>query len=317
MKKRILGKSGIEVSPICFGGNVLGWTADESMSFRILDAFVETGFNFIDTADIYSSWVPGNKGGESETILGNWMKARGNRSSLVIATKVGGHGTGPGNRGLDPAHIIQNVEKSLQRLQTDHIDLYQSHLDDVRTPVEATLQAYSKLVEQGKVRIIGASNFTVQRMQQSLEESEKHSFPSYQTLQPLYNLYDRKVFEEELAPFCVENEIAVINYFALCSGFLTGKYRSKADLNQSPRGERIERCLNERGFQILKALDVVSKEYQTTPAVISLAWLLAKPAVTAPIASASSPEQWKELAKAVEISLDGNTIAFLDWKSED
>jgi aryl-alcohol dehydrogenase-like predicted oxidoreductase len=317
VKKRTLGKSGIEVSPICFGGNVLGWTADEVMSFKILDAFVATGYNFIDTADIYSYWAPGNSGGESERILGNWMKARGNRASLIIATKVGGHGTGPDNRGLDAAHILQNVEASLKRLQTDYIDLYQSHLDDVRTPMEETLEAYSKLVRQGKVRIIGASNFTASRMSEASGISRKYGFPFYETLQPMYNLYDRNVFEEDLEPYCVNNGIAVISYFALCSGFLTGKYRSKSDLTKSQRGDRIERCLNARGYRILEALDRVSEDYHSSPAIISLAWLLARSSITAPIASASTPQQWMELAKASEISLRKDTVDYLNTESRE
>ncbi len=315
MEKRILGKTGIEVAPICFGGNVLGWTADEPTSFKILDAFVATGFNFIDTADIYSFWAPGNSGGESERVLGNWMKVRGNRPDLIIATKVGGQGTGPDNRGLDPAHILRTVEESLKRLQTDYIDLYQSHLDDAQTPMEDTLGAYSKLVDQGKVRFIGASNYTVPRMKQALRISDEQGYPQYHTLQPMYNLYDRNVFENELEPFCLENKIAVMSYFGLCSGFLTGKYRSKTDLGKSQRGDRIARCLNQRGFRILDALDTVSNEYASTPAVISLAWLLARPSVTTPIASASSPEQWMELAKAAGLRLRPETIEYLNKAS--
>ena len=274
MKKRPLGNSGIEVAPLAFGGNVFGWTIDEKQSFRLLDAFLAAGFNLIDTADVYSRWVPGNKGGESETIIGNWMRLRGNRDKVIVATKVG-HDIGQGKKDLSEKHILQAVEKSLQRLQTDYIDLYQSHYDDPPTPVAETLEAYAKLVKEGKVRLIGASNFTPERLLRSLEASKQHGYPSYQTLQPLYNLYDREVFEKELEPICVEHGIGVISYYSLASGFLTGKYRSEEDLSKSARGAGNKKYLNEKGFRILSALDKVAEKFKSTPASISIAWLLA------------------------------------------
>jgi aryl-alcohol dehydrogenase-like predicted oxidoreductase len=317
MKNRNLGKSGIQVSPLCFGGNVFGWTADEQTSFKLLDAFTETGFNFIDTADIYSMWVPGNSGGESERIIGKWMKERNNRSKVIVATKVGGgQEAGKGLGGLKPDYIMRRVEESLKRLQTDYIDLYQSHVDDLDTPMEQTLQTYAQLIKQGKVRAIGASNYTAERLSASQALSEKFGYPAYQCLQPLYNLCDRKEFETELAPYCLENKISVNNYYSLASGFLTGKYRSEADLSQSPRGYRVKGYLTERGFRILKALDEVSKHQNTTPAAVSLAWLLSRPAITSPIVSATGVKQWKELVKATELVLEPASIELLNEASE-
>ncbi|GGE94014.1 aldo/keto reductase [Hymenobacter cavernae] len=303
MEKRELGKSGLQVAPWAFGGNVFGWTIDESTSFNLLDAFVDAGFNFIDTADVYSAWVPGNKGGESEAIIGNWLKQRGNREQLIIATKVGSE-MGPDKKGLSPKYIRQAVEDSLRRLQTDYIDLYQSHRDDPNTPQEETLQVYAELIKEGKVRAIGASNFTADRLRSALEISQQHGLPRYETLQPDYNLYDRADFEKELEPLCLEQNLGVINYFALASGFLTGKYRSEEDFQKSQRGGGMKKYLNDRGFRILKALDEVAERYNATPAEVSLAWLIARPSITAPIASATKIEQLQDLAKAAELSLD-------------
>lgn len=315
MEKRQLGKSDLHVAPLTLGGNVFGWTLDEKKSFEILDAFLAAGFNFIDTADVYSRWAPGNQGGESETILGKWMKERGNRHQVILATKVGAD-MGQGRRDLSEKYITKAVESSLARLQTDYIDLYQSHFDDPDTPVEETLATYTKLVKEGKVRLIGASNFSPERLVESIEASKKHGYATYQTLQPLYNLYDREVFEKELEPLCIKHSLGVINYYALASGFLTGKYRSEADLAKSARGAGNKKYLNERGFTILAALDEVAREYNTTPASISLAWLLARPSVTAPIASATSLDQLKSLIGATELTLDGATILMLNEASE-
>src|SRR6185369_13730862 len=262
MEKRRLGKSDLHVAPLCFGGNVFGWTADEAVSFALLDAFVAAGFNFIDTADVYSKWAPGHHGGESETILGDWLKRRGKRDDVVIATKVGSE-MGPGKKGLSKAYIARAVEESLRRLGTDYIDLYQSHRDDPETPVEETLEAYGALIKAGKVRAIGASNFTAERLAASLEASAKYGLPRYETLQPEYNLVARE-FERELAPLCRRHGLGVIPYYGLASGFLTGKYRDKADLKQSPRGEDVEAYLNDRGFKVLDALDAIAERRAAT-----------------------------------------------------
>lgn len=315
MERKKLGSSGIEVAPLAFGGNVFGWTLNEKSSMEILDAFAEAGFNFIDTADVYSRWAPGNQGGESETIIGKWMKERNNRSNVIIATK-GGADMGQGRRDLSKKYILQAAENSLKRLQTDYIDLYQSHYDDLDTPVEETLEAYAQLVKQGKVRIIGASNFTPARLIQSIEASKEHGLPMYQTLQPLYNLYDREVFEKELEPLCLEHSIGVINYYALASGFLTGKYRNESDLRKSIRGEANKKYLNRKGLSILEALDQVSRQYNSNPASVSIAWLLARPSVTAPIASATSLEQLDALIGATRLKLDPAAIALLNKASE-
>lgn len=302
MQKRSLGNSGLQVAPWAFGGNVFGWTVDEANSFAILDHFVDAGFNFIDTADIYSKWIPGNQGGESETILGNWMNSRGNRSQVIIATKLGGE-MGPGKKGLSKKYIFQAVENSLNRLQTDYIDLYQSHYDDPDTPMEETLEAYGELIKQGKVRAIGASNFDLPRLEKSIQISHDLKIPRYESLQPLYNLYDRAGYESTFEPLVLKTGIGVIPYFSLASGFLTGKYRSEADLSKSPRGEGNRKYLNERGFKILAALDEVAAQYNATPAQISLAWLIARPGITAPIASATDLNQLKDLIKAAQLDL--------------
>lgn len=314
MKKRKLGRSGLEVSPICFGGNVFGWTLDEPTSFEILDAFVAAGGNFIDTADVYSRWIPGNQGGESEMILGKWLKQRHNRDQVIIATKVG-NDMGPNGKGLSRKHILQAVEDSLDRLQTDYIDLYQSHIDEESTPLEETLETYAELCRQGKVRAIGASNYSAARLLQAWQISQQHEYPCYESLQPLYNLYDRAEYEQELEPLCLERKIGVISYFSLASGFLSGKYRSDKDLSDSSRAGYVNKYLNARGFRILEAIDEVAKMHDTTPTTISLAWLLARPSITAPIVSATKVEQLNEIIKAVELKLDPDSINLLDQAS--
>ena len=314
MANRTLGNSGIEVAPLAFGGNVFGWTADEARSFELLDGFTAAGFNLIDTADVYSKWVPGNTGGDSEKIIGKWLASRGNRDKVVIATKVGME-LGPDKKGLSKEYIFRAVEDSLTRLQTDYIDLYQSHRDDEETPQEETLSAYAELVKQGKVRAIGASNFKATRLAEALEISEKNGFPRYETLQPEYNLYERAGFEAELEPLVLKHNIGVINYFSLASGFLTGKYRSEEDLSKSPRGQGVQKYLNERGFGILKALDEVSAKHASTPARVAIAWLIARPSVTAPIASATSLEQLTDLVESTKLTLDTGDIARLDAAS--
>ena len=273
MKLRKLGISGLEVSPLVFGGNVFGWTVDEAESFRLLDAFVGAGFNFIDTADVYSKWAPGNHGGESETIMGNWLKSRANRPKVVIATKVGIE-MGPEKKGLSKAYILRAVEDSLTRLQTDYIDLYQSHTDDKETPLAETLEAFAQLVKEGKVRAIGASNYSAERLAEALQVSKQSGLPSYQSLQPNYNLYDRADYEAKPEGVCQSNGLGVIPYFSLASGFLTGKYRSEADLAASKRGQFVKKYLNDRGFRILRALDKVAKDVHSTPSQVSLAWLM-------------------------------------------
>ena len=314
MNKRQLGRSGLQVAPLALGGNVFGWTSDEATSFQVLDGFVGAGFNLVDTADIYSRWAPGNEGGESETIIGKWLKSRGHRDKVVIATKVGGD-MGQGRKDISKKYILSAVENSLRRLQTDYIDLYQSHWDDDRTPVEETLEAYGQLIKEGKVRAIGASNFTPARLRASLEASVQHGYPRYETIQPQYNLYDRQEFEKELAPICKEYEVGVISYYSLARGFLTGKYRSEADLTKSVRGGGIKPYLNERGFRILAALDEVAAQYKTTPASVAIAWVIARPLVTAPISSATSTAQLTDLIQAAALSLDAASIAVLDKAS--
>ena len=311
MEKRRLGKSDITVAPLCLGGNVFGWTADEEASFAILDGFLDTGFNFIDTADVYSKWAPGHHGGESETIIGDWLKRRGKRDDVVIATK-GGSEMGPGKKGLSKGYIARAVDESLRRLNTDYIDLYQSHRDDEDTPVEETLEAYGTLIKAGKVRAIGASNFTPARLAASLQASAKHGLPRYETLQPEYNLMVR-AFEQELAPLCEREGLSVIPYFGLASGFLTGKYRGKADLKKSARGEDVDGYLNERGFRVLAALDAIAERRDATPAQAALAWLMTR--ITAPIASATSVKQLGDLVASARLKLEPADIAALDAAS--
>ncbi len=311
---RELGNSGLTVSPICFGGNVFGWTADESTSFRLLDAFFDAGFNFIDTADVYSKWVPGNRGGESETIVGKWLKRSRKRSNVILATKVGLE-MGPGQKGLSRDYSQRAVEASLTRLQTDYIDLYQSHTDDLETPLEETLGTYAQLIQQGKVRVIGASNYKAGRLTEALNVSKDHGYPAYASLQPLYNLYDRAGYEIDLESVCEEHGLGVIPYYSLAAGFLTGKYRSESDLGDKARSGTVKKYLNDRGLRILQAVDEVSKQYGATPARVSLAWLMARPSITAPIASATSLEQLNDLLQAAELKLDSSAIEKLNEAS--
>lgn len=317
MERQQLGKTDLQVAPITFGGNVFGWTVDEKRSFELLDAFKAEGFNFIDTADSYSRWVPGHQGGESEKIIGNWMRQKGTRQQMIIATKVGSD-MGNGKMGLRKKHILEAVEESLKRLQTDYIDLFQTHFDEESTPVHETLEAYDQLVKQGKVRWIGASNMSADRLQESLDTSIDKGLVQYRTLQPLYNLYDRELFEMETEQICLHDKLGVLNYFSLASGFLTGKYRSKDDLDKSTRGPGIQKYLNPRGFRILEALDQVSEQYNTDQATVALAWLLKRPSITAPIVSATSLGQLKSILKAPELNLDAKAMKFLnkasDWK---
>jgi len=314
MKKRNLGNSGLEVAPLAFGGNVFGWTVGEADAFKLLNAFVSSGCNLIDTADIYPKWVPGNQGGESETIIGNWLKRSGKRQEVIIATKVGME-MGPDKKGLSKDHIMRSADDSLRRLQTDYIDLYQSHQDDPQTPLAETLEAYNQLIKQGKVRAIGASNYSAERLAEALNTSKSLDLPRYESLQPLYNLYDRAVFEDELETLCVREGLGVIPYYSLASGFLTGKYRSEDDLSKRPRGETVKKYLNERGFRILNSLDQVAAQYHSTPARISLAWLIARPSITAPIASARDLEQLKDLIEATKLELDPASIDLLNQSS--
>lgn len=310
MEKRKIGQSTLTTAPLIFGGNVFGWTITEPESFKLLDAFTEAGFNMIDTADVYSRWVPGNAGGESETIIGNWMKERKNRDQVIIATKVG-HDMGQGQKDISQAYILKAVEDSLRRLQTDYIDLYQTHYDVPGTPVEETLSAYDQLIKDGKVRVIGASNYTPERLREALKVSAGKKLPHYESLQPLYNLYDREDFEKELQPLCKEAQISVIPYYALASGFLSGKYRTEADLVKSPRGKKAKQYLNDRGKRILKALDQVANDYNTTPASISIAWLIAQPTIAAAIASATNTDQLEQLINAVQLKLDNKALELL------
>jgi aryl-alcohol dehydrogenase-like predicted oxidoreductase len=311
MNKRKLGHSELEVAPLALGGNVFGWTADEPTSFKLLDAFAAAGFNFIDTADVYSVWVPGHQGGESEAVIGKWMTQGNRRQDMIIATKVGME-MSPDKKGLSRAQILRSVEGSLKRLQTDYIDLYQSHTDDAETPVDEPLETYARLIEQGKVRAIGASNYTAERLSQALQSSEQGGYPSYQTLQPLYNLYDRADYEANLEPLCLERGLGVITYFSLASGFLTGKYRTEDDLSKSPRGRRVKQYLNDRGSRILQALDEVASCLNSTPARVSLAWLIARPSIAAPIASATSLDQLNDLIEATRLELDASSMALLN-----
>lgn len=309
-----LGRSNLMVGPLAFGGNVFGWTADEAMSFRLLDEFVDAGFNLIDTADVYSNWYKGNVGGESERIIGKWMKSRKNRDRVIIATKVG-HKMSETEFGLKRGYILQAVERSLERLQTDHIELYQTHKDDAETGVEETLQAYATIMQQGKVRVIGASNLSQNRMRESLAASGRMGLPRYETVQPRYNMYDRADFERELQQYCLENELGVIPYFSLASGFLSGKYRSEADLERSSRQLRIKDYLNERGWRIVDALTLVAEETKTSPSQVAIAWLRAQPGITAPIASATNSEQLKELIAGARLTLAPEYLDLLNRAS--
>jgi aryl-alcohol dehydrogenase-like predicted oxidoreductase len=310
MEQRELGTSGIKTAPLVFGGNVFGWTVKGNDTALLLDAFLDAGFNTVDTADVYSKWSPGNKGGESETEIGKWLKLSGKRDKVIIATKVGAE-LAADKKGLKKDYIIKAVEDSLTRLQTDYIDLYQSHYDDATTPVEETLRAFDQLIKDGKVRAIGASNFSVERLHESLKVSREKGLASYQSLQPEYNLFDREKYETTLEPFIKEQKIGVISYFSLASGFLSGKYRSVADLEGSSRSSMVKKYLTERGMRILKALDEVSAKYNSNPAAVSLAWLIARPTITAPIVSATTVSQLKDLAQATTLQLSKETIETL------
>lgn len=314
MEKRKLGNTDLEVYPITFGGNVFGWTIDEKKSFEILDAFTGAGFNFIDTADVYSRWAPGNKGGESETIIGNWMKKHSNRDKFIIATKVGSD-MGSGKKDLSKKYILKAAEQSLKRLQTDYIDLYQTHWDDPTTPIEETLDAYAQLIKEGKVRHIGASNLTADRLKESLQVAFANGLPEYETFQPHYNLYERAAFEDGLEPVCLGNNLGVLNYYSLASGFLTGKYRSKADLDKSERGAGVAKYLDDRGFKVLAVLDEVAATLNTTQATVALAWLIHRPSVTAPIVSATSIKQLESIINAPDLPITAHEIELLTQES--
>ena len=314
MDKRKLGNTGFDVAPLAFGGNVFGWTADEPTSFRLLDAFVGAGFNLIDTADSYSRWAPGHQGGESEAIIGRWIARRGRHDDVVIATKVGSD-MGLGYKCLRADYIVKAAEDSLRRLHVDSIDLYQSHWDDDKTPFDETLEAYARLIKQGKVKAIGASNLTAERLTQALAASTLHGYPHYQTLQPHYNLYERASFEGPLEDLCVREHTGVITYFSLGAGFLTGKYRSEADFAKSPRGAGMQKFMNPRGMRILAALEAEAQRCNATMAQVALAWLMHRPSVTAPIASATSVAQLVELLAAAQLRLDLDAIAALDRAS--
>lgn len=315
MKYRELGRSGLQVSPLCFGGNVFGWTVDAVATFSLLDAWLDAGFNFIDTADVYSRWVPGHGGGESETLIGQWLRKSGRRSQVVLATKVG-KPMGPGREGLQPAYIRAAVEDSLRRLQTDHIDLYQTHADDAATPLADTLGAFDDLIRAGKVRAIGASNYSAARLADALRVSAAHGLPRFESLQPLFNLVDRRVFEDELQPLCLAQGVGVINFYGLAAGFLTGKYRRPEDAAKSVRGDSVvKRYLDARGLQILAALDAVAARHGATPGQVALAWQMLQPGITAPIASATSLAQLAELAAAARLRLAPQDVAALDAAS--
>ena len=312
MKKRALGRSGVEIAPLVFGGNVFGWTVDESRAPSLLDRFVDGGLNAIDTADVYSRWVPGNRGGESETIIGKWLKrAPSRRSQVVIITKVGSDMPGKG-KGLSRSHILASVDDSLARLQTEYIDVYLAHRPDAGTPIEETLRAFEELRRLGKVRAIGGSNYDAAGLSKALAAASEKSLPRYEVMQPEYNLYDRDSYDGPLRELCMKEGLGVITYYSLASGFLSGKYRSKADLGKSKRGEGIADYLDERGERILRALDTVAARRKAKPAEVALAWLIARPGVTAPIASATSPEQVESLIRATQVSLDAEDLALLE-----
>ena len=316
MKNVQLGNTDLEIKPIFFGGNVFGWTLNEEESFRILDGFLDRGFNAIDTANNYSYWVDGNVGTESERIIGNWIKSRGVRDQIVLATKVGGRNMIQDKPNTTKAHILKEVEESLIRLQTDYIDLYQTHYDDINTPVEETLSAYNQLIKEGKVRYIGASNFSSERLIESLDKSELYNLPQYKTLQPEYNLYDRQHFEEFLQPVAEKYNLAVIPYYSLASGFLSGKYKTEEDLQQSLLGQGIKKYLNERGFKILDALQTISTRYNISYSAVALAWLMDQKTVVAPIASATKEQHLDAFVEAVNVQLSHDDVKLLTEASE-
>lgn len=314
MEKRQLGNTDLHVHPLTFGGNVFGWTIDEKKSFELLDAYTGAGFNFIDTADMYSRWADGNEGGESEIIIGNWLTKNKNRNDVIIATKVGSD-MGDGKKGLSKKYIIQAAEDSLKRLKIDHIDLYQTHFDDENTPIEETLDAYAQLIKEGKVRYIGASNLSPERLTKSLEIAKANNLPLYETFQPHYNLYEREVFEKELEEICLKNNLGVISYFSLASGFLTGKYRNENDFSKSPRGGGMGKYLDDRGLKILSALDEVAEKLNTTQAAVALAWLINRPSVTAPIVSATSLNQLDSIINAPKLEISQEDIELINKAS--
>lgn len=316
MNHKQLGNSGLSLPPIMFGGNVFGWTADEPTSFRLLDHMIAAGLTAIDTADMYSSWVPGHQGGESETVIGNYLAQRGGRDKLIIATKVGMM-TGADGKKLSKPTIEAAVNASLKRLRTDVIDLYQAHADEAETPLEETLAAFAGLIEQGKVRAIGASNYTAPRLREALATSARLGLPRYESLQPHYNLLERPAYEAELEPLCVAENLGVINYFALAAGFLSGKYRNEADFAASPRGEGVKKYLDPKGRRVLAALDDIAASHRASPAQVAVAWLIARPSITAPIASATSTTQLDDLIRAATLSLSPADIATLDRASAD
>ena len=315
MEQRRLGSSSLSIPPLVFGSNVFGWSADEGTSFRLLDMLAEAGLTAIDTADVYSRWVPGHQGGESETIIGRWLGKRGKRDDLTIMTKVGMEMPGRG-KGLSPAWIRQSIEDSLKRLQTDYVDLYQAHQDDPATPLPETLSAFADLIQSGKVRAIGASNYSAPRLDEALATSRANNLPAYVSLQPHYNLLERPLFEDALEAVCQRHQLGVIPYYSLASGFLTGKYRSTADLSKSSaRGRAAAKYLEGKGPKVLAALDQVAGETAATPAQVALAWMMARPSITAPIASASKPEQLDDLVKAARLKLSSAQIASLNAAS--
>ena len=309
-----LGGSGLKVGPLVFGGNVFNWTADEATSLNLLDAFIDSGLNMVDSADVYSSWVPGHKGGESEDLIGKWLARGGQRDKLLIATKCGME-MGPEAKGLSRGHITRSVDASLKRLGSDYIDLYQAHMDDRKTPLEETLSTYTDLIKEGKIRAIGASNYSAERLAEALQVSKDKGLVRYESLQPQYNLYDRADYESSLEKTCVDNGLGVIPYFALAAGFLTGKYRSKADLEGSQRGGMVKGKLDDRGMNILDALDQVAGDLGATPTQVALAWLIARPSVSAPIVSATSLEQWADIEKSMQLDLSGNAMNTLEKAS--
>jgi len=315
MEKRRLGRSDLSVSTLCLGGNVFGWSADEKASYQVLDAYVAAGGNFIDTADVYSSWAPGNQGGESEAIIGRWMKSRGNRNAVVVATKVGSE-MGPGQKGLSRSYVREAVEASLRRLETEFIDLYLAHWEDPETDLEETLGVFADLVREGKVRAIGNSNFSAASMGRVLAICESQGWPRFENLQTHYNLYDRAGYEAELEAFCTSHEIGVTSYFSLARGFLTGKYRSEEDIaKSSARGASMADYLNARGRRILTALDTVASELGASQAQVAIAWLIARPSLTSAVASATSMGQLSDLTAATALQLPPEAIATLDAAS--
>jgi aryl-alcohol dehydrogenase-like predicted oxidoreductase len=314
MEKRSLGSTGLTIAPLMFGGNVFGWTANETVSFQLLDAFTDAGFNAVDTADTYTVRVPGNTGGDSERVIGKWLKQTGKRNKIVLATKVGGVFSEE-KKGLKKKYILQSIHDSLTRLQTDYVDLYQTHYDDAETPMEETLEAYDEIIRAGKARAIGTSNMTAERVREALQISRQKGLPAYQALQPEYNLYDRQRYETEYAPLAAAENLGVIPYFALGSGFLTGKYRSEADLAGSSREKYVKKYLNPRGYAILQALDAVAAKHESKPGIVAVAWLMHRPGITAPIASATSMAQLNDLFAAANLRLDAPDMAQLDAAS--